>query len=163
MTAPNRPRLRGIHAGAAVLSFALPPEWVRDAACRDSDPDLFFPISETGPGARQVAAAKAVCAACPVAARCLGWAADTGQADGIWGGHTPAERAVLPRRRTARPQPVEMPEMDGLVLDLAAQGLSARAIADRLHTTPDEVLKARDRAHQRLARHRRRQRKEAAA
>jgi WhiB family redox-sensing transcriptional regulator len=45
-------------------------DWQRTGACRDADPDLFFPPdSERGPRrAAREAAAKAVCRRCPGAA-----------------------------------------------------------------------------------------------
>jgi len=44
-------------------------------ACRQADPELFFPIGATaGPAARQVEAAKAVCGSCAVRANCLSYA-----------------------------------------------------------------------------------------
>jgi WhiB family redox-sensing transcriptional regulator len=76
--------------------------WTGRAACRarGTDPELFFPVSETGLAAhRQVAQAKAVCARCPVADQCLDWAVRAGEPEGIWGGTTPAERRRLRRRR----------------------------------------------------------------
>lgn len=76
--------------------------WTDSAACRASgvDPELFFPVSETGMAAhRQVAQAKAVCGRCPVAGQCLEWAVRTGEPEGIWGGTTPDERRRLRRRR----------------------------------------------------------------
>ncbi len=77
--------------------------WFERAACREPgvDPELFFPLGETGPSAREVAAAKAVCARCPVAAQCLDSAMQAGEPAGIWGGTTPAERR-LSRSRLAR-------------------------------------------------------------
>ena len=79
-------------------------DWRHDAACRDEDPELFFPVSEMGPGARQTAAAKAVCARCPVRARCLDHAVDNGLDFGIFGGATERERRDLLRRtRAGRP------------------------------------------------------------
>ena len=77
--------------------------WTDQAICRGADPDLFFPIGYAGPPAEQVAAAKAVCANCPVTARCLDWALRAGEPDGIWGGTTPEERRYLRagRRRAA--------------------------------------------------------------
>ncbi|HEY0450848.1 WhiB family transcriptional regulator [Actinophytocola sp.] len=76
-------------------------DWRDLAACRDSDPELFFPVSEVGPGARQVADAKAVCARCPVRSQCLDYAIDNRLTDGIFGGTTEAERRQLARRRHA--------------------------------------------------------------
>lgn len=76
-------------------------EWQHRAACRDEDPELFFPVSEMGPGARQVAQAKAVCARCPVRAECLTSALDSGLDYGIFGGLTGGERRKLHRRSRA--------------------------------------------------------------
>ncbi|MEV4139322.1 WhiB family transcriptional regulator [Dactylosporangium sp. NPDC049742] len=65
------------------------------AACREVDPEIFFPISATSAALGQVHEAQAICARCPVVADCLQWALRTGQGYGMWGGTTP--------RRTARP------------------------------------------------------------
>lgn len=75
--------------------------WTELAACRapGTDPELFFPVSETGMASRQVALAKTVCARCPVTDQCLDWAVRTGEPEGIWGGTTPSERRRLRRRR----------------------------------------------------------------
>jgi WhiB family redox-sensing transcriptional regulator len=78
-------------------------DWRQLAACRDEDPELFFPVSEVGPGARQAEDAKAVCAACPVRARCLDHALDNGLDHGIFGGTTEAERRTLRRGAVSRP------------------------------------------------------------
>ncbi|WP_311202682.1 WhiB family transcriptional regulator [Actinophytocola gossypii] len=76
-------------------------DWRQDAACRDDDPELFFPISEVGPGARQTAQAKAVCARCPVRTQCLEYALDNGLSHGIFGGMTESDRRTLARRTRA--------------------------------------------------------------
>lgn len=73
------------------------------AACRAADPELFFPISEQGPGALQIAEATAICRGCPVRDLCLSYALATGQEAGIWGGLTPRQRRAL-RPRTYRAQ-----------------------------------------------------------
>lgn len=152
----GKPRaLRGTRAGHARLALALPPAWVALAACRDTNPDLFFPVTETGPGARQARTAKAVCAACPVAARCLTWALDTAQPHGIWGGHTPTERATL-RPRPARPPKVDHPDLDAHVLALRADGLSLAAIATHLGRSLREITLANGRAQKRRSRQHRR-------
>jgi WhiB family transcriptional regulator, redox-sensing transcriptional regulator len=72
--------------------------WRARAACRDEDPELFFPIGSTGPVLAQIAEAKEVCARCPVREACLDFALSTGQAYGIWGGLTEDERRSLRRR-----------------------------------------------------------------
>ncbi|EOD70187.1 MULTISPECIES: WhiB family transcriptional regulator [Amycolatopsis] len=76
--------------------------WAELAACKDEDPELFFPISEVGPGARQTAQAKAVCARCPVRAECLGYALDNGLDHGVFGGTTADERRRLVRTAPQR-------------------------------------------------------------
>ena len=44
-------------------------DWRDRAACLDVDPELFFPIGNTGPALAQIDEAKAVCRTCPVVDR----------------------------------------------------------------------------------------------
>jgi WhiB family redox-sensing transcriptional regulator len=67
------------------------------AACRDTCPDLFFPVGSTGLAVEQIEAAKAVCEECPVKAPCLQFALETNQDSGIWGGTSEDERRRLRR------------------------------------------------------------------
>lgn len=69
--------------------------WWELAACKDADPELFFPVSETGPGRRQATEAKAVCATCGVRQLCLDYALATRQVHGVWGGTTETDRRGL--------------------------------------------------------------------
>lgn len=71
-----------------------PDDWRLDAACRDLDTAIFFPETEEA-----VAAAKAVCATCPVREACLEFALITRQDDGVWGGLDENERRRVRRRR----------------------------------------------------------------
>ena len=54
-------------------------DWRHRAACREEDPELFFPIGTTGPAILQVETAKQVCQRCDVSGDCLEWAIETGQ------------------------------------------------------------------------------------
>jgi WhiB family redox-sensing transcriptional regulator len=76
-------------------------DWRANAACRDEDPELFFPLGDTGPALLQIQEAKAVCSACTAISDCLAWALESHQDSGIWGGMSEAERRQL-RRRSAR-------------------------------------------------------------
>ncbi|WP_097871721.1 WhiB family transcriptional regulator [Streptomyces sp. rh34] len=76
--------------------------WRLHAACREEDPDLFFPIGSTGPAVVQTKEAKAVCRTCPVQAACLEWALENKQDSGIWGGLSEDERRALKRRSRRR-------------------------------------------------------------
>ncbi|MGW0856916.1 WhiB family transcriptional regulator [Streptomyces sp. NPDC002690] len=76
--------------------------WRTRAACREEDPDLFFPIGSTGPALVQAEEAKAVCHACPVREQCLRWALDNNQDAGVWGGLAEDERRALKRRDRRR-------------------------------------------------------------
>src|SRR5258707_9367003 len=73
-------------------------DWRNYAACRDVDPELFFPIGNTGPALLQIDEAKQVCARCKVSEACLQWALDSGQDSGVWGGLSEDERRALKRR-----------------------------------------------------------------
>jgi WhiB family transcriptional regulator, redox-sensing transcriptional regulator len=77
-------------------------DWRRDAACREEDPELFFPVGTSGPALRQADEAKAVCHRCPVASDCLAWALATGQDAGVWGAMTEDERRAVKRRPARR-------------------------------------------------------------
>jgi WhiB family transcriptional regulator, redox-sensing transcriptional regulator len=79
-----------------VIGLLVPGEhWRSLAACQFADPDLFFPISSSGPSGSQVAQAKAICAGCPVRQQCLAFALRTHQVHGVWGGLTEQERHPL--------------------------------------------------------------------
>lgn len=72
--------------------------WKAEGACRPLDPDLFFPVGNTGPAMAQANEAKAVCLGCPVRIRCRNYALKRPEVHGVWGGMTEEERAALQRR-----------------------------------------------------------------
>ena len=76
--------------------------WRRDAICRDTDPDLFFPVGTTGYALVQIDRAKEVCGQCPVLIDCLEYALETNQDSGIWGGTSEEERRTLRRQVAGR-------------------------------------------------------------
>ena len=85
-----------------LLSLTLASdEWRRTAACRDTDPDLFFPVGTTGPAIEQIENAKAVCQACDAQGLCLEYALATNQDSGIWGGTSEEERRKLRKQYQA--------------------------------------------------------------
>ena len=74
-------------------------DWWSRAACLTADPELFFPVSSSGPALRQVGRAKAVCARCQIQRACLRYALDAGSVLGVWGGTTEKERWLLKQRQ----------------------------------------------------------------
>jgi WhiB family transcriptional regulator, redox-sensing transcriptional regulator len=70
--------------------------WQDLALCAEVDPELHFP--EKGESSRP---AKSVCRSCEVREPCLGYALETGQRFGVWGGLSERE---LRRLRRAAPQ-----------------------------------------------------------
>ena len=70
--------------------------------CRDTDPDLFFPVGTTGPAIEQIENAKAVCRQCEAQAPCLEFALATNQDSGVWGGTSEEERRQLRKQYVAR-------------------------------------------------------------
>ena len=77
-------------------------EWRDLASCRDTDPDLFFPVGTTGPAIEQIESAKAVCRECLVQSECLEFALATNQDSGVWGGTSEEERRQLRKQYVAR-------------------------------------------------------------
>jgi len=80
-------------------------DWRALSACRDADPELFFPLSAWGPSLTQLATAKEVCARCEVRAECLRFAMSTGQEYGVWGGTSEDERRAMRRAQHSLAQP----------------------------------------------------------
>jgi WhiB family redox-sensing transcriptional regulator len=80
--------------------------WQDRAACHGKDLGLFFGTEaeryDQGAKDRREAAARAVCASCPVAAECLAYAVSRPEKHGTWGGMTEDELAAERRRRTRR-------------------------------------------------------------
>ncbi|MDR2975355.1 MAG: WhiB family transcriptional regulator [Propionibacteriaceae bacterium] len=76
-------------------------DWRHQAACLTEDPELFFPVGNTGPALLQIEEAKKVCTRCVVREQCLHWALEAGQDHGVWGGMSEDERRSM-KRRAAR-------------------------------------------------------------
>jgi WhiB family transcriptional regulator, redox-sensing transcriptional regulator len=72
-------------------------EWQLHGACRGLDVERFFhPDGERGPRRRnREAAAKAVCASCPVLAQCATHALRSREPYGIWGGLSETDREEI--------------------------------------------------------------------
>ena len=70
------------------IAFALP--------CHTSDPELFFNDDDA-----VVAAAKRLCAGCPVARQCLDAALSRQEPCGVWGGQLLEDGVIIERKRRA--------------------------------------------------------------
>ena len=83
-------------------------EWQLRGACREADPTLFFhPEGERGPSrSNREAAAKAVCASCPVRLTCRAHALASHEPYGVWGGLTEDDREAIYSTDRRRPMPV---------------------------------------------------------
>jgi WhiB family transcriptional regulator, redox-sensing transcriptional regulator len=80
------------HAATKGFDLPSPPAWFDDALCAQVDLEMFFP--EKG---ESQAAAKQVCALCPVTAKCLAYALENRVCEGIWGGTSGRERRKMLR------------------------------------------------------------------
>ena len=89
------------HACERLKENVITMDWRSRAACLDKDPELFFPVGNTGPALLQIEEAKSVCRRCQVQDTCLQWAIESGQDAGVWGGLSEDERRAL-KRRAAR-------------------------------------------------------------
>lgn len=79
----------------------MPGTWTHRAACRNEDPELFFPLGYGNEFTEQIDQAKAVCRECPVRDACLNAALEEAERYGFWGGLTPDERRQLRFQRHA--------------------------------------------------------------
>jgi len=140
-------------------------DWRHQAACLTEDPELFFPIGNTGPAVLQIDEAKAVCRRCDVIETCLRWALDTGQDAGVWGGLSEDERRALKRRmaRMRKPEAMRAPRVCHTVAEtrgakwtpagplraqvqelVALTGLSHRQVAQLTGTTKSWISQLLD-------------------
>lgn len=86
-------------ANAALPEGPWREEWLDLAACRRSDPELFFGVDGVQ-GSRPSGEARRICARCPVLEDCRSFA-DRREGSlsrwnlaGVWAGETPVERAT---------------------------------------------------------------------
>ncbi|MEU8949677.1 WhiB family transcriptional regulator [Streptomyces sp. NPDC048489] len=93
----NRSIVSTPYYGAVATSDTEAPR----ALCAEEDPELFFPIGDTGPALLQEDEAKAVCRRCPLMESCLQGALERGENYGVFGGLSAKERRSL-KRRAAR-------------------------------------------------------------
>jgi WhiB family redox-sensing transcriptional regulator len=103
------PRLEALAANTGEqLRYITNTDWETHAVCRsvDNAGDLFF-SEDIG----DIAAAKRVCAECPVLAPCLEGALDRREPWGVWGGQLFMNGKMLTvKRRRGRPPKVARPE-----------------------------------------------------
>lgn len=92
--------------GSAPLDVTLAgvvlPPWLTapvSRACKDENPETFFPEDYGLRNRQQIERARTLCESCPVRDLCLEWAVPIADLDGIWGATTPPERR---RMRVAR-------------------------------------------------------------
>lgn len=107
-------------------------DWRTAAACRGTDLEMWFPISEDGTSpsdADAITRAKAVCSRCPSQPECLEWALVNRCNYGVFGGLTSPERArVIKRGGSDEP----LPPSDQVLIDRARLGYPVRVeYADR--------------------------------
>jgi WhiB family redox-sensing transcriptional regulator len=78
-------------------SLPPPQPWMEDAACANTDPEVFFMVGTTPELMDATRQAKRVCRSCSVQAECLAYALTVDDRHGIWGGTTPWERRAMKR------------------------------------------------------------------
>lgn len=76
--------------------------WRKSAACRNSNPNLFFPEGRPSEVLKQSENAKLICRTCDSQAECLEYALSTYQNDGVWGGTSEKERREIQKERARR-------------------------------------------------------------
>lgn len=108
--------------------------WRDYASCAEISPEFFFPDSN-----RAGAEAKKICGSCPVQRKCLTYAIENGETEGIWGGKSPREIQAMRAPRSTAEERVED------VRRLAGDGFSDEEISSRLELHKDSVYRIRRR------------------
>ena len=129
---------------ALAATEPLDPRWGTNAACRNKDPELFFPVGQSKQAKKQAETAKDICMSCPARVPCLEWALGTGQQIGVLGGLTQEERwsltKVTPRSQgQAMDRCVEAREQ---ILAWRKANVSLRSIASALNVDRSVVRTA---------------------
>lgn len=111
-------------------------DWMSDALCAQTDPDLWHP---QGSG-QHVRKALKICATCPVLTQCGEHAqvmedgVAEGRRHGAWGGQSAHSRSRREARNTAR---------DQTILRLTDRGMTSAEIADQLDISDRTVLRVK--------------------
>ena len=87
--------------------------WDEEAACRSTDPDVFFPRDDMKGRGHDVRAAKRICRGCPVRTQCLEFALEARLEHGVWGGLTDTERRSLRRSRQRKARRLAAAQTEG--------------------------------------------------
>lgn len=123
----------------AALHLTRNYDWRDDGTCRQTDPELHFPVAHTQGWKKQTRQAKQVCAGCPVIEECLKWALETGQTAGVWGGLSEQERRQM--LRVAKSQTERCWDRQEWIEEQLEKGASQRDIARQLGVTRSVVCK----------------------
>lgn len=95
---------QGVVNKSPVYRFVeLPGEWREQAACRQMNTDVFFPIRGPLPKS-QFDAIRAICTSCPVREECLDFALTMRIDEGWFGGLSARRRRALLRDRPDHPK-----------------------------------------------------------
>ncbi len=120
------------------------PVWRDRAACRGTNPALFF-----DPHPAAVDAAKTVCVGCPVRHPCAAHALAVGEEFGVWGGLAAAERPAPPPSTVSTPGPaprISDDELYDLLVDADPDRPALDQLLESVWLSTPAVYKTLDRA-----------------
>ena len=112
--------------------------WRDEAACRGLT-DLFFNDKQDSP--HDTAAARAVCATCPVRVDCADYAADMGEVYGVWGGLTTQQLRKRRYQRGRQRQADHFATASATAQELHDAGHPVEVIARRLNVDVRSVYR----------------------
>lgn len=120
-------------------------EWRARAACRGTNPALFYDLHPDA-----VAAAQAVCAGCPVRHDCAAHAIAAGEEHGVWGGLAADQRATQPPvagpLRPGSGRQLSDDELYDLFLDADPDRRALDHLLERVHLSTATAYRTLERA-----------------